>query len=182
MKKPSPGMLLVAEPYLPDPNFFRSVVLLVEHNAGGSLGFVLNRPAPVQVKEVTDYFGEVEYPLFRGGPVAPNTLHVLHAIGHLAESQRITEGVYWTGNPRPLRAILATRDIPTSIIRFFAGYAGWAPGQLEAEIAQHSWILTEARPEYVFSSQPESLWRKVLTDMGGKYAFIATFPDDPRVN
>lgn len=180
--QPAAGTLLVAEPYLPDPNFFRTVVLLVEHNAGGSLGFVLNRPAPVRVREVTDFFGEVDYPLFHGGPVQRNTLHIVHGIAQLPEAQRVTEGVYWTGDPRSLRAILATRDLPPTMIRFFAGYAGWAPGQLDGEILQKSWIVVPAKREYVFTPQPENLWRQVLTDMGGKYALWATFPEDPRVN
>ncbi len=181
--KPAPGVLLIAEPYLPDPNFFRTVVLLVEHNREGSLGFVLNRPAPLLVKQVTDFFGEVDYPLFQGGPVQTDTLHLVHALGEvLPDSQKVADRIYWSGDFRRLRAILSTRQLPPSTLRFFVGYAGWAPGQLEAEIQQKSWILAPARPEYVFSEEPQNLWRRVLKDMGGKYAFIATFPEDPRVN
>lgn len=179
----APGMLLIAEPYLPDPNFFRTVVLLVEHNAGGSLGFVLNRPATVRIKEVTDFFGEVGYPLYRGGPVQPDTLHVVHGLGEiLPDSQKVAHRIYWSGDLHRLRALLATRELPESLIRFFAGYAGWAPGQLEAEMTQKSWILAPAKPEYVFTADPRTLWQRVLTDMGGKYAFLATFPEDPRTN
>ncbi|MCS7188990.1 MAG: YqgE/AlgH family protein [Bacteroidia bacterium] len=176
------GILLIAEPYLPDPNFFRTVVLLVEHGAAGSLGFILNRPASVKLKEVTDYFGEVDYRLFRGGPVGLNTLHVLHSIETLPESQKVANGIFWSLNLRSLRALLATRNVPESFIRFFAGYAGWAPGQLESEIAQKAWILTTARCEYVFTTEPEILWQRVLIDMGGKYASLASLPEDPRVN
>lgn len=181
--QPAPGMLLIAEPFLPDPNFFRTVVLLVEHNMEGTFGIVLNRPAPVSVKEVTDFLGDVDYPLFIGGPVQRDMLHALHALPMLeSQSHKVMPGLYWTADMRSIRTILASRDIPTSMLRFYAGYAGWAVGQLDAEMRSNSWILTPAQLEYVFSSEPEKLWRKVLTDMGGKFAFIATFPDDPRVN
>ncbi|MCX7980085.1 MAG: YqgE/AlgH family protein [Bacteroidia bacterium] len=179
---PAPGTLLIAEPYLPDANFFRAVILLVEHNAGGSLGFVLNHPMPVQVKEVTDYFGEIPNTLYRGGPVEKNKLFVLHAIPQLPDSQKIIEGVYWSADPRALRAVLATRDLPDTVIRFLAGYAGWAPGQLDYELARKAWIVAPARAEYVFFPEPQKLWQKVLSDLGGKYAFLATLPEDPTVN
>ncbi|MCS6895418.1 MAG: YqgE/AlgH family protein [Bacteroidia bacterium] len=183
MVQPAPGVLLVAEPFMPDPNFARTVVLLVEHNIQGSFGVVLNRPAPVQVKEVTDFFGEISHGLYLGGPVETKVLHALHSIPPLeAHSQKVMEHLYWTADMRAIRGILAAREIPEKILRFYAGYAGWAPGQLDQELALNSWITVPARREYIFSSPNTDLWRKVLTDMGGKYAFIATFPRDPRLN
>ncbi|MCX8112599.1 MAG: YqgE/AlgH family protein [Bacteroidia bacterium] len=183
MLQPAPGVLLIAEPFMPDPNFARTVVLLVEHGIQGSFGVVLNRPALVQVKEVTNFFGEIEYGLYMGGPVEKKLLHVLHSLPPLeAQSQKVTDNVYWTADMRGIRGVLAARRIPETHLRFYAGYAGWAPGQLDREIALHSWILAPARREYIFSNEPENLWRKVLTEMGGKYAFIATFPPDPRLN
>ncbi|MEN3040011.1 MAG: YqgE/AlgH family protein [Bacteroidia bacterium] len=183
MVQPAPGVLLVAEPFMPDPNFARTVVLLVEHSVQGSIGIVLNRPAPVQIKEVTDFFGEISHGLYLGGPVETKVLHALHSIPTLEPySQKILDNLYWTADMRALRRILSMRDIPEQLLRFYAGYAGWAPGQLDQELALNSWILTPARREYVFSPSVSSLWQRVLTDMGGKYAFFATFPRDPRLN
>lgn len=183
MLQPAPGVLLVAEPFMADPNFARTVVFLVEHSPQGTLGIVLNRPAPVRVREVTDFFGEISHPLYLGGPVERKVLHVLHSLPPLEpQSQKILPKVYWTADMRAIRGILAARDIPDTHLRFYAGYAGWAPGQLDRELAFHSWILAPARPEYIFTSDPSDLWARVLRDMGGKYALIATFPPDPRLN
>ena len=183
MTRPEPNTLLVAQPLLRDPNFARTVVLLVAHDSGGSLGFVLNRPAPVRVQEVTDYFGNIDYPLFIGGPVQRNTLHIIHTLGDiLPESQPIGKPIYWSGSWKHLRSLLAVRDLPPNTIRFFAGYAGWAPGQLEAEIAHKAWLVFPAKPDYVFSDQPETLWEKVLLDQGGPYAQLTRYPLDPRLN
>jgi putative transcriptional regulator len=183
MMRPEPNALLVAQPLLRDPNFARTVVLLVAHDSGGSLGYVLNRPAPVRVQEVTDYFGNIDYPLFIGGPVQRNTLHIVHALGEiLPESQPVGKSLYWSGSWKHLRSLLAVRDLPPNTIRFFAGYAGWAPGQLEAEIAHKAWLVFPAKPEYVFSEEPEKLWEKVLLDQGGPYAQLTRYPVDPRLN
>ncbi|MCS7297902.1 MAG: YqgE/AlgH family protein [Bacteroidia bacterium] len=183
MIQPAPGVLLIAEPFMPDPNFARTVVLLVEHNMHGSFGVILNRPAPVQVREVTEFFGDIEHGLYLGGPVETKVLHVLHALPPLeSHSQKVMDNLYWTADMRAIRGVLAARHIPDTMLRFYAGYAGWAPGQLDREIAFNSWILAPARREYVFATDVGNLWKRVLTDMGGKYAFIATFPPDPRLN
>ncbi len=183
MMRLGPNTLLVAQPLLRDPNFIRTVILLVAHDSGGSLGFVLNRPAPVRIREVTDYFGDVDYPLFIGGPVQRNTLHIVHSLGEiLPESQAVSKNIYWSGSWKHLRSILAVRDLPPDTIRFFAGYAGWAPGQLEAEIALKAWFVFPVRPEYVFSIDPQTLWEKVLLDQGGPYVEATRYPLDPRLN
>ncbi|MEN2993597.1 MAG: YqgE/AlgH family protein [Bacteroidia bacterium] len=181
--QPGRGVLLIAEPFLPDPNFFRTVVLLIEHNQEGTLGVVLNRPATLRLQEATDFFGAVDYPLFIGGPVQPEMLHALHTLPALRErSQEVLPGLFWTPDMRALRSILATRDIPPNALRFYAGYAGWRVGQLDRELLLKSWILAPGQSEDAFDPEPTQLWRKVLKRMGGEYAFIATFPEDPRVN
>lgn len=110
MMRPEPNALLVAQPLLRDPNFARTVVLLVAHDSGGSLGFVLNRPAPVRVQEVTDYFGNIDYPLFIGGPVQRNTLHIIHTLGEiLPESQPVGKSLYWSGSWKHLRSLSGAR-------------------------------------------------------------------------
>ncbi len=175
--------LLVAHPFLQDPNFLRTVVLIVAHDSSGSLGFVLNRPAPVRVKEVTDFFGEVDYPLYMGGPVDKNTLHIVHTLGTiLEESREVGDGLYWSGSWKKLRALLAVREIPEAMIRFFAGYAGWGPGQLEAEIAQGAWLVFPAKKSYIFQADPKTLWQHVLQDQGPQYAALTRCPLDPRLN
>ncbi|RMH66165.1 MAG: YqgE/AlgH family protein [Bacteroidetes bacterium] len=180
---PAPGVLLVAPPLLADPNFRRSVVLLCEHGEDGSFGLILNRPMAIQPAEVLDDFYGYDEPLSLGGPVEPNTLHYLHRHGDVIPGAiRVFDGVYWGGDFEAVRTLTASGGASTGDLRFFLGYAGWSPGQLDAEIDAGGWFLARAREAAIFPRDPDRLWRDVLRSMGREYALLANFPDDPRMN
>lgn len=181
--KPAPGQLLVAPPELEDPNFRRTVVLLCEHDADGSFGLILNRALSLNLDDVLDGFQTNSTPLSLGGPVQPNTLHFLHRFGSdVPDTVQVLDEVGWGGNFEAIRARVQAGETSPARIRFFLGYAGWAGGQLEREIEQGGWIQARATPSAIFADEPARLWRAVLRQMGGDYAILANYPDDPRMN
>ena len=180
---PAPGVLLVAPPVLSDPNFRRSVVLLCEHGEGGSFGLILNRLLTLQLGEVLESLTGREEALWFGGPVQPSTLHFLHRhAGDVAGAVPVVDGVYWGGDFDDVQRLVWSEAAVADGLRFFLGYAGWIPGQLEAEIEAGGWILARADDALVFPDAPEKLWSAVLRRLGGEYALLANFPEDPRMN
>ncbi|WP_331251021.1 YqgE/AlgH family protein [Nocardioides sambongensis] len=182
---PAPGMLLLASPELLDPNFADTVVLLLDVNAEGALGVVLNRPSVVPVGEVLGAWGEVvEDPevLFQGGPVSTD--------GALAVAEALGDGEGAAGFQRLWENVgLLDLDTPTELVegtvhrlRIFAGYAGWGAGQLEGEIAEGSWYVVPAVSDDVFSGDTRDLWRRVMRRQPGDLALHLTRPADPELN
>ena len=177
------GQLLIAGPTLVDPNFQRTVVLVVEHSDEGALGLVLNRPSETTVGEALSELDELldgQEPLFVGGPVQQSALIVLAEFDDARRAAMIAfddVGVLG-GSPDG-----DDSDPPaTRRGRAFAGHAGWGPGQLDSELARGDWILEPARREDAFTPSPDELWRSVLTRKGGSYALVARMPTDPSVN
>nr|MBO2502274.1 YqgE/AlgH family protein [Thermoanaerobacterales bacterium] len=179
------GQLLIAEPLLGDPNFERTVVLMIEHTADGALGVVLNRPTDVEVASVLDGWAELAAPpavVYRGGPVEPN--------GVLALARRARRDVEPPGWNRVVGEVgtidlhsdpADLRDAVTGV-RFFAGYSGWGAGQLEGELAEGAWLVVPAVGDDVFAADAEEMWRAVLRRQGGKVAMLAHFPPHPSLN
>lgn len=182
--KPAKGDLLISEPFLPDPNFERSVILICEHNEEGSLGFVLNKPTEHQLSEVLEVADFLEKQLYQGGPVQLNTLHFIHRAGNMInDGMSVRDGVYWGGNFEQLLSLMNTRQLNPEDIKFFVGYSGWSPGQLEEELKEDSWFVYKQTSAFdVFDSSAQDLWRKVLKNMGGKYRMFSNYPTDPRLN
>lgn len=177
------GQLLIAGPQLIDPNFWRTVVLVVDHGEEGSFGLVLNRPSETSVGETVpelETLMDGDEPLFIGGPVQPSTVITIGRftdIEHAALAAFGDIGVLGTGGP-PVEE-LAEHVIEA---RAFVGHSGWGPGQLEAELETGDWILEPARAIDVFSASPRDLWSDVLTRKGGSYALVARMPMDPSLN
>jgi len=169
------GTLLVASPHLLDPNFARSVVLLLEHSAeDGALGIILNRPSTSGLdEELPEWVHLLAEPtvVFIGGPVEPQV-----AVG-LADglSGSAVDGVGVVDLSAPPGEI----DAP---VRVYAGYAGWSPGQLEAELREGGWIVAPAEPADIFATDPDAVWSAVLRRQPGPTALLATFPVDPEMN
>jgi putative transcriptional regulator len=175
---------------LGDPNFRRTVVLLVEHEAEqGTLGVVLNRPTDIPVGRVLEPWTELATDpsvVFTGGPVAPNSAL---ALAHVPGTD---EPVGWhplDGAPAMARLGLVDLDAPPGLLaaaivslRVYAGYAGWGAGQLQAEIEEGAWYVVPADPSDAFCPDPERLWPAVLRRQGGELAYVATYPDDPGLN
>jgi putative transcriptional regulator len=177
------GKLLIAEPFLGDPNFERSVVLLCQHNEQGSFGLTLNQSTPVRLKDVLKDEIYTQIPIYQGGPVEINTLHFIHNQGNLIEDTlEIAEGLYWSGDFEQVKTLLNLGKITEEDIRFFLGYAGWRAGQLAAELTQNAWMVTDAEADFIFNTPSEQFWRAILKKMDGKYKAIANYPTDPRLN
>lgn len=181
---PERGDLLISEPYLPDPNFERTVILLCEHDENGSFGFVLNKQADASLPDLIEEVEGFDTDVFVGGPVQQNTLHFLHKKDqHLNGDREIAGGVFWGIDFEGLLSAINLNQVNREDIKFFVGYSGWSPGQLMDEMKAKSWIVyKKATPEMVFNSNPEVLWREVLQNMGGKYRVISNYPVDPRLN
>ncbi|HEY8456989.1 MAG TPA: YqgE/AlgH family protein [Actinopolymorphaceae bacterium] len=182
------GRLLVASPVLRDPNFARTVVLVLDHDADGALGVVLNRPTETPVTSVlapwTDLVTQPDV-VFSGGPVATDS-----ALGLAV----LPPGVDGDGEPLGWKRLygkigLVDLDAPPELLagglgglRVFAGYAGWSPGQLELEVKAGGWYVVDSEPHDAFSPDPTGLWRQVLRRQRDELALVATFPEDPTMN
>ena len=181
---PKRGDLLISEPYLSDPNFNRMVIFICEHDENGTLGFVLNNEAQVELKELVDEVGTYPAKLFVGGPVEHDTLHFLHRDTALVSTSReVIPGVYWGGDFNKLTDMMNMRAIRPEDVRFYIGYSGWAAGQLMDEMKCKSWIvLKNTTPEMIFDRDNQDLWKTCLKTIGGKYRLISNYPKDPRLN
>lgn len=178
------GRLLVATPALDDPNFERVVILVLDHDEDGALGVVLNRASTVPVGETLDGWSELAAApqvVFGGGPVEPTAVV---ALGRAAAAvpfdgaTRIVERIRLVDLDSD--PVLAAADLER--VRLFAGYAGWAPEQLEDEIAQGAWYAVDSEPDDVFTDDPDGLWHAVLRRQPGELKLLATFPSDPTMN
>lgn len=178
------GQLLIAHAALLDPNFRRTVVLLIEHEPeAGAMGLVLNRPSEVAVADAAPPLARLagdDAHVFVGGPVAPEGLIVLAEFDDPADAALpVAPGIGVVGGDTDLDAAAAA----SRRARVFAGHAGWAPGQLEAELDAEGWIVEEhPPPDEILAGEPERLWSTVLSRMGGGYALMARMPLDPSVN
>lgn len=180
---PLKGSVLISEPYLNDLQFRRTVVLLGEHNEDGSVGFVLNRLLSITSNEVVPGLLDIDFPLFYGGPVEPNTLHFIHTVGELIEgAQPIKDGIFWGGNIELVNDLLNQKVVKPEEFKFFVGYSGWAPGQLEDEMQEKAWWLGETPSSIIFSDDPEQMWANVVKNLNEDYAYMANSPDDPQWN
>ena len=179
------GNLLVASPHLPDPNFFRSVVLIVEHQDDGALGLVLNRVSARPLQEVWGSASSapcVTDELLRiGGPVQ-SPLMTLHSHPGL-EGQEIVPRVFFSSERQVLEALAGQTDYP---FRMYSGYAGWGGGQLEGEMKIGGWLLTPATNQVIFEQDEQTLWQQIVNAIGTQITRdilrIRELPDDPRNN
>ncbi|MBC8110948.1 MAG: YqgE/AlgH family protein [Verrucomicrobia bacterium] len=177
------GKLLIAEPFLGDPNFERSVILICQHDEQGSFGLTLNQTTNLYLKDVLKDEIYAHIPIYQGGPVEKNTLHFIHNLGNLVEDTiQIAEDLYWSGDFEQVKTLLNIGKITEEDIRFFVGYAGWSAGQLAGELTQNAWIVTDAEADFIFNTPAEQCWRAILKKMDGKYKAIANYPKDPRLN
>ena len=175
------GSLLISTAGLRDPNFRRTIVLIGEHNEEGALGVVLNRPTPVTVRDAVPPLATLvpeNEPLFVGGPVQPESAVVIAEFDDPERAGLPVMGSigFLIGDVDPGDVVGLRRA------RVFAGYSGWGPGQLEAELEEAAWIVEPARPADVFASDPEALWVEVVRRRGGEAALLATLPFDPSSN
>lgn len=180
---PKQGSLLLSEPFMLDPNFERSVVLLCEHNEDGTVGMILNHRSQLLLSDVMDV-EVIDFPLYIGGPVQNNAVFFLHrAIDKIPDSTHIYEDIYWGGDFDLAIMMINEGYLSTDEIKFFLGYSGWTAGQLGDEINQNSWAVhNKFSTELTFITDGEDLWKQALISLGPKYAHVANFPKSPNLN
>lgn len=182
--KPKKGKLLIAEPALTgDVSFNRSVVLLAEHNAEGSVGFILNKPLDYDISDLVDEIN-VPFQVYHGGPVEQDNLYFIHKVPHLIKnSVEISDGIYWGGDFDKTIELINSRIIDQKDIRFFLGYSGWASLQLDQELDSKSWIVAPNKYESdIIEKSPGSFWKEKMMELGGDYVLWSNAPENPTLN
>ena len=174
------GKLLVSSPSLLDPNFRKTVVLVAHHDDEGAMGLVLSRPSEVLAAVAVPLLEGIpgsDDPVFVGGPVQPEAFMVLAEFEDVEEAAApIMEGLGF------MPADTEPDDLSIKRLRLFAGYSGWGAGQLEAELAEPSWIVVDAETDDAFAEDPDQLWRTVLQRKGSPFSLMENMPFDPELN
>ena len=179
-----PGILLVAPPLSNDLYFNKTVVLIVEHNENGSVGFVINRPTEFLADKVIASISNFDSKIYFGGPVQVNTLHFIHSLGDkIPDTEKVTENIYWSGDFEKMYELINNGEVKENQVKFFLGYSGWAPGQLEKELDMNYWhmVPSEKYTNYIWGNSSQ-LWQKILTDLGLSKKLINIIPPDPSLN
>jgi len=180
---PQKGALLISEPTLNDSYFNRAVVLIVEHNNDGTVGFILNKQIDVDLNGLVADFENIEAQVFFGGPVNKDNLFFIHSFGKEIEgAMPIAKGLFWGGDFTMIKDLIKKDKANLNKIRFFIGYSGWDPGQLQMEIDQNSWVVKAAFDENLLVIAPKNLWKDTLRNMGSDLALLSFFPENPQLN
>ena len=181
---PAQGTLLISEPFMSDPNFKRSVVLLVEHKPEGSLGYIINQKSDYLLNDIIPDCWDANFMVYLGGPVATDTLHFIHNVpDKIPNGVDLGHGLYWGGDFESLKIQINNYNIKENEIRFFIGYSGWTDDQLNDELLVNSWIVSDIyNPDMLFDDSESDVWKEAIINMGVKYAHIANFPMDPALN
>ncbi len=149
----------------------------------GAVGFILNKPISMKINELVSDFPEINSAVYYGGPVAPDTLHYLHDAGDIVDgSVHMGSGLYWSGDYEKLKFLIQSKLILPHNIRFYVGYSGWSPGQLEDELKSGSWVVTDMEANYIFKTPYHELWSEAMKNKGGLYTVIAKMPDSFLLN
>ena len=189
------GQFLIAETELQDPNFFRTVVLVIHHTEEGAFGLVVNRQSDVTAGEVIEGLEDsvlTDVPVYVGGPVQQNYVFALHdGIPTAYRSEHTEEpspGVFFEPSFHHVMDYVASRDYrdledgDAPRIRVLAGYSGWGPGQLEAELAEEAWFVNSASTDVIFNAEPAEGWKEALSRKGGFYRIVAETGFKPSMN
>lgn len=183
MIEPAPGILLIADPFLKDPNFLRTVVFLCEHKEEGSFGFVLNRQYENTLDELIPELEGHKLPVYYGGPVQVDTIHFFHQFpDEIPGGQEVMKGIYWGGDFDAIVELIKKEDVDLNKIRFFIGYSGWGSGQLNEEMAEKTWLTVKATRKLIFDTSFDDVWKDALKLLGGDYEMMVNFPIDPQLN
>lgn len=183
MQRIESGTLLISDPFLKDPNFLRSVVLICDHHSEGTVGFILNKKHNNNFSDFIDGMEHINFPVYYGGPVQLDSMHFIHSKPNLIEGGLpLIDDIFWGGDFSQALTAITDGLITTNDLRFYIGYSGWSEGQLDAEIDQKTWILHQANKNFIFNLNAEMLWKEVLKDMGGEFKTLINYPLDPQLN
>lgn len=177
------GRLLISEPLSNDDFFNRSVVLLTEYSQKEATGFILNKPSEYKLSDVFNTDFKFNPILNYGGPVGANTLHFIHKITDgIPNSVEISPGLYWGGDFEKIKDKIKVGTITDSDIRFFIGYSGWSENQLDEEVKNKFWLVTECVDNVAMDFKHKKGWEKLLNSFGNKYRHWANVPENPSLN
>lgn len=182
---PNKGCILIAEPLLSEAYFQRSVVLLVDHTANGSMGFVLNKRTDLYVNTFfKELNGMPKIPIYFGGPVGPNRLYFVHTLGDvlIPDAMKINDNLYFDGDFDSLVRYIKNGHSIEGKVRFFLGYSGWDKGQLMSEIDQHSWVVSNNNSFNLLLAEGEKFWKESVRQLGRAFKAWNIFPKDPSLN
>lgn len=181
--KPQKGRLLIAEPsILNDNSFKRAIILLTEHSEASSVGFILNRPLHYTLSDLVPDIN-CDFTVYQGGPVEQDNLYFIHKVPDLLpNSVEVTDGIYWGGNFNYLKEHLNNHKIKPSDIRFFLGYSGWEPTQLDNELNTNSWFISKNKYPNILAINNKTFWKNQLLKKGGEYKIWANAPSDVQLN
>lgn len=178
------GNLLIAEPSLMgDLSFNRSVILLADHTESGSVGFIINKPLKYTIHDLIPEI-KATFKIYNGGPVEQDNLYFIHNIPELIpNSVEISNGIYWGGEYESTKELINKGKIGKDNIRFFLGYTSWEENQLEAEMQESSWIITQNNYENkIIGKSPSLFWKKQIMELGGDYLIWSNAPENPVLN
>jgi putative transcriptional regulator len=180
---PQKGRILIAEPFLPGNYFSRSVIFLVSHSEKGSVGFILNKEIDFEIQDIFPDFPDFDASVFLGGPVSTDSIYYIHKLGEkLPGSINVLGDLYWGGDFDALKTQISAGIIQPSDIHFFLGYSGWDAGQLEAELKEDSWLVTDVDEEAVMQKLDEAAWTDFVKKAGDRYSIWEHFPENPSLN
>ena len=182
--EPEKGKLLISDPFLDDDYFRRSLIYLCEFNKEGSFGFVINNFISINLHDLDESFPEIETQISLGGPMEINSLYFIHTLGDkINNSLLINENIYLGGDFQQLSTFIKEDESIIKNVRFFIGYSGWEANQLDNEIRNNSWIVSEMNsPSMLFGSQSKLTWKRYMYELGGKFKIMSKFPIDPKDN
>lgn len=179
---PQEGRILIAEPGLMDQYFKRSIILIVEHNEQGTVGFVLNNIIDFGVQELLPDFPSFPATISIGGPVSPSSIHFIHTLGDLIPNTNlVSDGLYWGGDFEAVKALILQNKISPRQIRFFVGYSGWGVKQLDKELKEKSWVVSELDLVQIMAGKAD-LWSRTIQQLGPKYKPWTIYPENPALN
>lgn len=175
------GSVLLSEPFLQDPLFQRSVILLCHYDEEGALGLILNKNAANPFEEEKTH-PLCDFPFFAGGPVETDSMFFVHQLDGLPEAVTIKDGICWQGRYEDLLESVRAKEFNKANCRILIGYSGWEKGQLEGELEREDWMVYNGPIANILTMPAETMWKDILSQMGPYYKMVSNFPQDPGLN
>jgi putative transcriptional regulator len=179
---PSAGKLLIAEPFMRDPEFSRAVIYICNHDEDGTFGLAINKQLEQTLDCLLPDLTAVPWPIYIGGPVDEQTLFILHTLPELLGGEYVSNGIYLGADFELLKIALLTETLDAQKVKFFLGYSGWSSGQLDNELKEEAWLVATADKNVVMSHQQNDIYKKSLEPLGKSFSSIALLPKHPSLN
>ncbi len=182
-RMPIEGEILIADPFMRDINFLRSVVYLCQVDQSGALGFILNKRLGQRLGDLFSEVKGVDFPVFFGGPVHTDTIHFFHIRPDLVPGgQKLSDTLFWGGDFDIALELVKAGQITMEEIKFFLGQSGWGNQQLRQELLDKSWLIGAPKIPLVFQIEESSIWQASVKSLGKKYEPVIHYPIDPQLN